>query len=122
MFQVRARKKEYGKAIMDRRKFLKTCAALGITVGIPSVVSVNCEPGVQLVELVGYDIDERQLTDAITVGQTKIEDGRAWAECTLDTKRAWQAVTFEDSRGHIWATVDGDRWSYGKHWFEVGRD
>ena len=105
---------------MDRREFLKTFAALGITVGIPSIVSVNCEPGVQLVELVNYDIDERQLGKAIRVGGLKVKDGQGYVECSCDTTLLWKSVTLEDSQGHIWATSDGNRWTYGEHWFEVG--
>ena len=102
---------------MDRREFLKTCAAMGLTVGIPGLVSVNCEPGVQLVKLVSYDIDDRKLQEAITVGAVNIREGKAWADCSLDTTKAWQAVTLEDSRGRTWATEDGERWTCGKEWF-----
>jgi len=106
---------------MDRREFLKICAAMGLTVGIPGIVSVNCEPGVQLVELVSYDIDDRKLQEAITVRGIRVaEDGIGWADCSLDTIKAWQAVTLEDSRGRTWATEDGERWTCGKEWFEVG--
>ena len=102
---------------MDRREFLKICAAMGLTVGIPGIVSVNCEPGVQLVELVSYDIDDRKLQEAITVGAVQFRDGRGWADCELNVNKAWRAVTFEDSRGRIWATANGERWTCGKEWF-----
>ena len=105
---------------MDRREFLRACAAMGLAVGIPGVV--NCEPGAQLIELVDYRIDDRKIREAIVIGRViKVEGDRVLVDCSFDTEKGWQAVTLEDSRGHIWMTENGERWTCGKEWFEVSR-
>jgi len=125
---------------MDRREFLKTCAALGISVSIPEVM--HCLPinttidrhiyvnidGQWLdtdaewgrdVEFTNYDIDDRKLQEAITVGAVNIREGKAWADCSLDVERAWLAITLEDSKGREWTTADGEQWSCGEMWFNA---
>ena len=126
---------------MDRREFLKTCAALGISVSIPEVM--HCLPinttmdrhiyvnidGQWLdtdaewgrdVEFTDYNIDDRKIREAINIGGCISKDGKAWVDCSLDVEKAWLAITLEDSRGRMWVTEDGERWTCGKEWFEVG--
>ena len=98
---------------MDRREFLKTCAALGVTVSIPGFV-----PG-DAIQFTDYYVDDRRLGDALTIGRITVRDGRGWVECSIDTAVMWNAVTLEDSESRIWTTADGERWECGDLWFEV---
>lgn len=102
---------------MDRRGFLKMCAALGVTVSIPSFVFIA--PMMRVVELVSYDVDERRLSDAVRVGRIIMRDGQGYVECSLDKRKLWTSVTLKDSEGRTWTTEDGERWSCGNEWFMV---
>ena len=117
---------------MNRREFVKTCAALGVTVVIPADVLINskADPATvigswepvfmfptyaradfaEILELTDYYIDEQKLADALTVGPLKVKDGQGYVECSADATLLWSSVELVDSEGRIWTTPDSKRW------------
>ena len=89
---------------ISRRDFLR---GLGLTVG--AVALCGSIPKVSGPEF--YDIDDEVLEEAFTVKSTYIEDGQLWADVSVDTNRAFEAVTLYNTDGDIWRTTDGgDTW------------
>ena len=117
---------------MDRREFVKTCAALGVTVAIPSVVvAKGVEAGLGrpsalvadnlgfTIEFTDYHIDQRGLERALTVSDLRVKDGQGFVDVSCDTVMMWSSMMLEDSEGRMWTTADGERWECDDMWFEA---
>ena len=100
---------------MNRRDFLKFCAAAGISAAIPLIV----QQADQEIVFVDYELDSQLIHQAITCRGAQYKDGEFSMVCHLDMDKVWQAITLVSEDGRTWATVDGQRWVSGDCFFEV---
>lgn len=100
---------------MNRRDFFK--ASIGAALGLTLPIEISA--ALTIIDIKLLD----SFGETMKFGDTRIENGQAVVDVTIDTGALWQHVRMVDSEGREWATDDqGKTWRCGLMEFSIELD